>query len=70
MKIKLKGRQIYLRTLRLSDAKEIQKHANDKNIYRYTSSIPYPYNLKHAIKFIKEAQNKYRKKTEYILGRG
>ncbi|MBW2993271.1 GNAT family N-acetyltransferase [Candidatus Woesearchaeota archaeon] len=68
MKIKLEGRQIYLRNLRLSDAKEIQKHANDKNIYRYTQHIPYPYRLSHAVKFIKGAQERQRKKMACELG--
>ncbi|MEM2478624.1 MAG: GNAT family protein [Candidatus Pacearchaeota archaeon] len=66
MSIKIEGKQINLRTLRLSDAKAIYQNV-DFDVARYTP-IPYPYKLKDAISLIKKAQSWLKKKAAFVFG--
>ncbi|MFC2143136.1 GNAT family N-acetyltransferase [Candidatus Aenigmatarchaeota archaeon] len=59
--MRLVGKRIILRLPKISDARSITKHANNKAIYRYTTRIPYPYQVNHARAFIKDIKNKMRK---------
>jgi RimJ/RimL family protein N-acetyltransferase len=68
MELKLNGEKINLRKLRKSDARSIQQHAKDYEIYRYTSVIPHPYRLKHALEFIPKTHKEMKDKTGYSLG--
>ena len=47
---------------RMSDAESVAKNINDKNIYRNTFTIPYPYTLKDAKQWLCEIINNRRKK--------
>ena len=67
MKIKLDGKRIVLRKLKISDANSIYENARDFEIAKYTT-LPYPYNLKHAKDYIKINHRKFRKKESYELG--
>ena len=62
----LKSKIFIPRHYKKGDEKSLQKNINDKDIYRYTLRIPYPYKSKDAKKFIKNSINQYkkRKKTE------
>ena len=55
----LKGKNITLRPLRLSDAKDIYKNVNNYKICKWIVNLCWPYKLKHAIKFIKKKEQKY-----------
>lgn len=66
--LKLKGKKITLRILKKSDARSIYQHVKDYEIYRYTSVIPHPYYLKHAIGFIPKTHKEMKAKTGYVLG--
>ena len=66
--IHLKGKRINLRSFKKSDAESLCENIKPKIIKRYTANIPHPYNLKHAIIFIKKSKLRERKKEEYSLG--
>jgi len=57
-----------LRKLRTTDSKDIASYCNNKEFSKYTRMIPYPYKLKHAIKFIKDSQKKWKKGEHYCYG--
>ena len=59
----IKSKKFVLRTLRRSDASNIAKNAHDKEIYRNTLSIPYPYKLKDAEIWIEDTLKKEKKKN-------
>ncbi len=65
--MKLTGKRIILRPLRKSDAQDLQKNANRKEVTRYTQ-VPYPYRLKDARDFIKKCGQNLRKKSDYEFG--
>ena len=48
----IKTKKFTLRLYKKSDIVNLQKNVNDKEIYRYTLRIPYPYTLKDAKNFI------------------
>ncbi len=50
----LEGRYVRLRPLRPSDTADLQRHANDPTIARFTT-VPYPYTLAHARDFIQQS---------------
>lgn len=66
MKLSTENPDIYLRKLALSDAKDLAKIANNRNIWLYVrDAFPYPYSLKDAIIFIE----KLKKETNtYVFG--
>ncbi len=55
---KIIGKKINLRNLRDSDAQSIFENVNDKDIIKYTLSIPYPYKLIDAENFIQRVNQK------------
>lgn len=44
----IKSKKFILRPYKKWDEKSLQKNINDKDIYRYTLRIPYPYTMKDA----------------------
>lgn len=50
--------KIELRKLKISDAKELQKLRNDKEVNKYLQESPYPYTLRDAKKSIKKGLRK------------
>lgn len=67
MKIKLIGKRIILRPLGKSDAQDLQKNANSREVTRYTQ-VPYPYRLKDAWEFIEKCGQNLRKNSDYEFG--
>lgn len=63
----LKGNQITLRKLKRSDAADMQRVINHKDIAKWTILIPHPYTLAEARKFIAKCIRHYSKKTAYPL---
>lgn len=59
----IKTKKFILRPFRMSDAKSVARHANDKIISRNTSNIPYPYSLKDARQWLKKVAKEYNKKN-------
>lgn len=49
----IKSKRFILRPYRKNDDKFLVKYANDKIVSRYISTMPYPYTLKDARKWIK-----------------
>ncbi len=50
--------RILLRRIADSDAQSIYEHAQDREVSKYLSRVPYPFYLKHAKAFIREVGNK------------
>lgn len=67
MRLKINGKRIILRGLKLFDAQSIYENAKHKEVAKYIR-IPYPYKLKDAISFIKISQQQVKNGTEYNLG--
>lgn len=59
-----------LRTIRTEDAPSIQKNAHDPIIAKMTLLIPYPYQYKHAVQWIKILKRRKQKKprTDIVFG--
>lgn len=66
--LKLKGRRIVLRPLKMSDAKDIYLNIQDKRIAENTLSIPWPYKLKDAKNFILKAQKTLGQRKDFTFG--
>ncbi len=64
----LNEKKINIRRLNVSDANDIYKNINDKQIARWTLRIPYPYKRIDALKFINESKYNLKKKTAYVFG--
>ena len=63
----LKGKRIYLRPLRMSDARQMAELAKDKSVARFTR-IPHPYTIKDAYKFLKISEKKWRNNQDFHFG--
>ena len=67
----IKSKIFVLRHFKNGDEKSLQKNINDKDIYRYTLRIPYPYTLKDAKKFmtgyLKSAKKRDRKSYSFAI---
>lgn len=68
MKLELNGNTIKIRKLKFSDAMDIYKNVKDKEVIKWTLSIPYPYPKDGAIKFIRKSHYKIKKKKSYDFG--
>jgi RimJ/RimL family protein N-acetyltransferase len=62
------GKKVTLRKLKLSDAGELYKNVNDKEIARWTLTIPYPYPEEDAIKFIRKTHYQIKRGKGYVFG--
>lgn len=65
IKLEIKGERIRLRKLRLSDAQDIYKNLQDKEMVKWTLNIPWPYKKEHAIKWIRATHYGIKKRKEY-----
>lgn len=66
-KILLKGKRIYLRPLKKSDAKQMTEFAKDKSVSRFTR-IPHPYTIKNSYDFIKKSDKSWKTDKDYNFG--
>jgi len=66
--MKIEGKKIRLRKIRISDADFIYQNAQDKEITRYSFVIPPPFTFEQARKFIRKAQREARRKISYQFG--
>lgn len=66
--LKLKGRRVVLRPLKISDSKDIYLNIQDKRIAENTLRIPWPYQLKDAKSFILKAQKSLRQSKDFAFG--
>jgi len=62
MKKIIKGKGYTLRLFRKSDYKSLANNINDKEIFRQTLHIPYPYRQNDAKKWLKRTTTEYQKK--------
>jgi|SRR3989344_2505091 len=53
----IKSKQFILRPYKKGDEAPLAKNVNNKDVYRYTLAIPYPYNLKDAKEWIKHCMS-------------
>ena len=58
----IKTKCFILRPFKMSDAESVAENVNDKNIYRHTLVIPYPYTLKDAKQWLYKVINNRRRK--------
>jgi len=63
----INGERILLRPLKLSDANDIYKNLQDKEMVKWTLNIPWPYKKEYAIKFIRKKQYELKKKNLMLL---
>jgi len=68
IKLEIEGERIVLRKLRLSDALDIYKNLQDKEMVKWTLNIPWPYKKQDAVKWIKRTHYKIKNKKEYAFG--
>jgi len=54
----IKSKNFTLRPYKKGDEESLIKNINDKDIYKYTVRIPYPYTSKHAKQWIYHPKNK------------
>ena len=66
-KIALKGKRIYLRPLKKSDARQIAEQAKDISVSRFTR-IPHPYTMKDAHKWLRKAEKGWKEGSHYNFG--
>lgn len=66
MAVTLRSKSFMLRPFRKGDELSLQRNINDKDISRFTITIPNPYTMKDARKWVRSsiALNKKRKKAE------
>jgi len=67
VKLEIEGERVKLRKLKLSDAEDIYRNLQDKEIVKWTLNIPWPYKKQDAIKWIRKTQYKIRNKKEYCF---
>ena len=60
----LKSKRFILRLYRKGDEKSLQKNINDRNVYRYTFRVPYPYKIKDAKYWIKRCIDLTKKRNK------
>jgi len=65
--IKLVGERVSLRPPQITDAHSIYEYARDEAISHFTT-LPHPYKLEHAKKFIAKAHKDLKKHEAYALG--
>ncbi len=68
MEPNLIGERVIVRPLVPEDASSLKKNINDYDIYKYTLTIPHPYKLSDAVRFINYAKDRLEQKTGYELG--
>jgi len=66
-RILLKGKRIYLRHLKMSDAKQIAELAKDKSVAKFTR-IPHPYTIKDAYKFLRGCERRRKEGKSHTFG--
>jgi RimJ/RimL family protein N-acetyltransferase len=66
--LKLEGKRVLLRPLKFNDAKDIFLNIQDKRIAENTVSIPWPYHLIDAKRFIQESKKLFRQRKEITFG--
>lgn len=66
--LRLVGRRITLRPLRISDAEDIYKNVKDKKILKQTLIDLHPYRFKDAKIFIKKSKKWLRTRTDFVFG--
>lgn len=62
MRVIIKRKNFSLRPYQISDVFDLAKNLNDRLISRNMSSVPYPYTIKDARKFINRSIKNYLKK--------
>ena len=68
--MKIKTKRLIIRDLKIKDAKDVSKEANNLKVSRYLLLVPHPYNLKSAKEFINYCLKKSKEKdrVSYELG--
>lgn len=61
-------KRIGIRPLRFSDALDVYENVKDKDIVRWTMTIPHPYPKDGALKFIRKSRHNMRKGKSYTFG--
>lgn len=64
----LETERLVLKKLRQKDLQLIVKYAGDEEVSKYTLNMPFPYNTKDAIWWIKFSEHCFEDKSRYIFG--
>ena len=67
MNYTIKSKRFILRPFRKGDEESLTRNINDKEVYRYTLRIPYPYKPSDAKKWIKYCAKEFKKKNRKEL---
>jgi len=67
-KLEMEGERIVLRKLMPSDASDIYENLRDKDMVKWTLNIPWPYRKRDAMKFVRKARYKMKKRSGYAFG--
>ncbi|MCX6745418.1 MAG: GNAT family N-acetyltransferase, partial [Candidatus Parcubacteria bacterium] len=59
----IKTKQFIIRPFKISDAKDIVRNINNKNVSIYLSTVPFPYGIKDARKFLSKVVPQYKIKN-------
>ena len=63
----IKGKNFTLKPYRKSDEKELVKNLNDKKVSKFMCTVPFPYKIKDAKKFIRESKKHLKKKSKTTI---
>ena len=63
----IKGKNFVLRNYRKSDWKELVKNLNDKKVSKFMCTVPFPYKIKDAKKFLRESERHLKKKNKTAI---
>jgi ribosomal-protein-alanine N-acetyltransferase len=64
----LETERLFLRGFEPGDAPALARNCNDMNVVRWTSSHPFPYELKHAEEFIANREREYLENKAVVFG--
>jgi len=59
----IKTKQFTIRPFKMSDAKDIVRNINNKNVVLYLSTVPFPYKIKNAKEYLNKVISQYKAKA-------
>ena len=63
----MSGEKVTIRKLGAGDAEEMGRLVNDKDVVKWTATIPYPYTKKDALGYIRKCQRLGRARKGYVF---
>ena len=63
----IKGKNFTLRPYRKGDEKYLVENLNDRQVSKFMCTVPFPYKIKDAKKFIRESKKHLKKKSKTTI---